>query len=315
VHAWAAPSDPASSAPEPLAIAREALTKLTFTGTVLVSWFDGKRTHSQRVPVDDDNGLLVVGSARRVMTDGDEGVVREGDGWAALGADAAARSKPAPTQNYRFVSTPDDSVAGRNARVIEAVQLKGSLRERFSLDRDTGVLLRREQIEGGRSVRTVEFVSISGLRPATTPPPTLPDARHRASNVSTDNLDRRWHVPRDIGEGFELVDAHRHSDGALQLYYSDGLHGLSLFEKRGRLDHDALPGSGRDTTVNGHSVRVYDNAAGRTLVWDTSTSVYACVTDAPPGAVPTLLQKFPAHRGRGALTGLMHFVLAPFSWE
>ena len=101
IHAWAAtPVDSGSAATDPLAVARGAVTKLTFTGTVLVQWFDGKKQHARRVQVDDDNGLLVVGASRRVMTDGEEGVVRESNGWVALGADPASREQPAPTDLY-----------------------------------------------------------------------------------------------------------------------------------------------------------------------------------------------------------------------
>jgi sigma-E factor negative regulatory protein RseB len=316
VHAWAAQRvEPGPSPQDPLTTAREAVTKSTFTGIVRVQWFDGEHHHTQRVEVDDNNGLLVVGTSRGVMTDGETGLVRESDGWAALGADTTTQSGPAPTDNYRFSTLADEVVAGRSTRVVEAVQLHGTLRERFFLDRETGVLLRREQIESGRTVRTVEFVTISPLQAAAPPPPTHPRPRHRAVRVSTTKLGRGWDAPRALGNGFELVDAYRRSDGSLQLYYSDGLHGMSVFEQRGRLAHDAFPGGGHDATLSGHRVRVYDNAGGRTIVWDTGRAVYACVTDAPPGAVGTLLTKLPAHRGRGTVAGVMHFVLAPFSWE
>ncbi len=316
VHASAATQrEPEPSVPDPLAVARDAVTKSTFTGTVRVEWVDGTKRHSQEVKVADDDGLLVVGSQRRVMADGDEGLVRESDGWVALGADASTDSGPAATVNYRFTALADGVVAGHQTRVIEAVQLHGPLRERFYLDRDTGVLLRRQQIEHGRTVRTVEFVAISAVRPAATPPPTLPRAHDRASQVSPASLGRGWQAPRRVGAGFELVDAYRRKDGSLQLYYTDGLHGMSVFELHGRLNHDALPSGGHDATLDGHRVRVYDSAGARTFVWDTDRAVYACVTDAGPTAVEALLAKLPAHRGRGVVAGLTHFVLAPFSWE
>jgi sigma-E factor negative regulatory protein RseB len=308
-------TEPGPSVQDPLATAREAVTKATFTGTVRVRWFDGKHQHTERVEVDDDNGLLVVGSSRSVITDGEEGLVHASDGWLALGADSSTQLGPLATANYRFSTLPDEVVAGRTTQVVEAVQLRGPLRERFFLDRATGVLLRREQIERGRTVHTVEFVTISGLAPAAKSPPTPPRAQHRVARVSTAELGRGRRPPRVVGNGFELVDAHRRPDGTLQLYYSDGLHGMSVFEQRGKLKHDALPEGGHDATLSGRRVRVYEGAAGRTFVWDTGNAVYACVTDAPLGAVGALLTKLPAHPTRGAMRSVMHFVLAPFSWE
>jgi hypothetical protein len=315
IHAWAAPRGPVPPLENPLASARDAMARSTFTGTVRVEWFDGHRDHAESVKVDDNNGLLVVGASRQVMGDGEEGLVREADGWIALGADGSTLAGPPPGKNYRLSMLPDQVVAGRTTYVVEAVRLQGSLTERFFLDQATGLLLRREQIERGRTIRTVEFVAISDLRAAGTSRPTRPQPQHRASPVSTTNLSRTWDVPRSLANGFELVDAYRRPDGSLQLYYSDGLLGMSVFEQHGTLIHDAMPSGGHDATVSGRRVRVYDAAGGRTIVWDTGKAVYACVTDAPPSAVGSLLTKLPAHRGRGALAGAMHFVLAPFSWE
>lgn len=316
VHGWALPRDePASpSVPDPLTMARDAVTRSSFTGTVRVQWLDGTHRRTQDVRVDDDNGLLVIGAARAVMSDADEGLVHESDGWVAMGTDPATDSGPAATANYRFSSLGDATVAGRTATVVEAVRLRGGLRERFYLDVATNVLLKREQIERGRTVRTIEFVSVTSLEHADAPPPATPQPTRRVSPVATSKLSGR-DAPRALGNGYELVDAYRRPDGSLQLYYSDGLHGMSVFEERGRLRHDAFPSGGRDATIDGHSVRVYDGAAGRTIVWDTGHGVYASVTDAPSSAVAPLLAKFPAHRNRSGLAGLVHFVLAPFSWE
>ncbi len=316
VHGWAlSRGDPAApSVPDPLTTARAAVTKSTFEGTVRVEWLDGGRPRTEDVHVDDDNGLLVVGDSRAVMSDGEEGLVRESDGWIALAGDAATASTPVATSNYRFSTLGNTTVLGRPARVVEAVGLRGGLRERFYLDVDTDVLLKREQIDRGRTVRSVGFVSITRLEHAEAAQPAAPQPRERMSPLVTTELTGR-EAPRVLGNGYELADAYRRPDGSLQLYYSDGLHGMSVFEQRGRLRHDAFPVGGRDTTINGHAVRVYAGPAGRTIVWDTGRAVYACVTDAPLSAAGALLAKFPAHRSRSGLVGLMHFVLAPFSWE
>jgi hypothetical protein len=317
VHAAASPRDD-GDARALIAAARGAVTKYAFSGVVAIEWVAAGTTHRERVPVTEEGGLLVLGSSRRAMGTDSESLVHEANGWFGLSADGAPEAAPDPFDNYDISVAPGDAVAGRATTMVTAVShADHAVQERLSFDNDTGILLQRVQLDGTRTERSVGFVEISRPVPATatTPPPTPPSTTHRATPLPPKHLGKGWDAPHSLGDGFQLLDAYRRSDGSMQLYYSDGLVGMSVFEEKGTLDTDALPHGGRTATVAGRRARVYETAGGRTVVWGTDKIVYTCVTDASARTMDALLGKLPAERSHGIVARVTHFVLGPFSWN
>lgn len=208
--------------------------------------------------------------------------------------------------NYDVVVTGTHTVAGRVADVVEARRhVGGSLAARFWLDRETGLVLRREVYDdAGRATRASAFVELEIGRTAVAPhlPPAMPDAW--SDKVQYAGLDamraQGWHCPAQLPDALRLVDARRggrHTAGILHLSYSDGLAAVSLFEQRGRLDSERLEGY-RRAHVEGRTVYVRDGIPQR-LVWSARGMVFTVVADAPPRTVDHVVKALP-HESAGS---------------
>jgi sigma-E factor negative regulatory protein RseB len=297
--------------------ATRAVHDYAFTGVVAVEWYESGRKRVERVPVADQDGMLRFGKTTRVVTDGERTLVREHDGWTVLWGHVAPSVRPSAEAKYDIAVTGDARVAGRDATVVEARDERtGTLRERLYVDEATSLMLRRDQIGAhGRVERSVGFVAI-------TPPATTvgrrfasPHPTHVAQPRAVADVGRSYQAPRSHGNGFRLVDVYEQPGGGVQLYYSDGLFTMSLFEQRGTLDGAALPHGGRDETDGGRRVRVHETPGFETVVWDANDYAFTCVPAAPRADLASMLAALPAARGRGILGSVAHFVLAPFSWD
>jgi hypothetical protein len=103
----------------------------------------------------------------------------------------------------------------------------------------------------------------------------------------------------------------------VQLYYSDGLFGISLFEQRGALDWNGLPDGGGGVEVGDDRGRNYEVAGGTVLVWDHGDLTLTAVSDATVRDLQTFAVTFGRQSGGGggALDGIADFVLGPFGFR
>ncbi len=109
-----------------------------------------------------------------------------------------------------------------------------------------------------------------------------------------------------------LSGVYSQPDGSVQLYYSDGLLGLSVFERAGDLDWDALPSGGRTTEIGDLRTRVYRTAAGTAVVWGKDGVTYTCVTDAPLDEIAAVTPDL-TPSDSGAFADVGRFLTAPFA--
>ncbi len=298
--------------------ARDAVGGISFRGEVEVRWRDGRGLRQVRIPVVDDAGVLWVGDGRAVGA-GPVRMLRAPDGgWEELwNGDAHAGRDPRAAAKYRLRAAGRAVVAGRATTLVEVVAIADSaVCERVFLDEATGLVLRRDEIGGaGEVVRSVRFREISGLEPVGDVRAVLPrPERSRAPILRVDAVPAPYHAPGRAGHGFVLVDRFRHPDGGVQLFYSDGVFSLSVFEQRGSLERSALPPGGPPIEGTGRRARTYRWAGGTTVVWEASGVVYTCVTDAPASEIGPMLASFPSTAGRGAWDRITDLVLRPFRW-
>ncbi|HVW32932.1 MAG TPA: sigma-E factor regulatory protein RseB domain-containing protein [Acidimicrobiia bacterium] len=317
-----------NAAVELLERAREAAETQAYDGVVTVEWKDETRQpHSDQVPVHSAGGVLrfgddVVGAGARRM-------IHSTDGWLSLWGHDVATLGPSPTAKYRLAVEPGPDVAGRATDVV-AVQLVGAnhLRERLYVDRRTGLLLRRELLNSrGEAYRSVAFESISDGAAAGSPTaPTAattaapaPHVDHSQEPAPVRHLKAPYKLKSRIGLEYRLVGAYR-SGGVVQQFFSDGLHGLSVFEQRGHLGTAettlaGASGEGREVEIAGHTMRAYQASVGEAVVWESDGVVYTAVTDAPWSDLAGAVRDLPHADPPGRLRRLAQAMVSLFRWR
>lgn len=316
--AGAEPADQ-TAAVELLDRARDAAQREAFDGMVTVEWRDGHQRHSERVPVRNAGGVLrfgdeVVGAGARRMVHGT-------DGWLSLWGHDVATLGPSPTAKYRLAVEPGPDVAGRPTDMVAVSVIgAGRARERLFLDRPTGLLLRRELLDSkGAPYRSVAFSSITH------------GGAIEVANVSNTPRIARSHEPAParhlkapyklkslIGSGYRRVGAYR-ANGVVQQFYSDGLHGLSVFEQRGHLKNTEYPavaaGKGRRVEIAGRTMRAYSASVGEAVVWESDGIVYTAVTDAPWSDLAAAVRDLPHADPPGRLRRVAQSLVSLFRWR
>jgi hypothetical protein len=271
----------AATPPDPLEEVRHAMAKATFTGRVVVSWADGATLRHTSVVVRADHGDIELdGPVPIVKTIGSH-FVRMSGGWSDL-APGEQAAQPA-TDKYSVRRGEGPLVAGRPTASLEILE-RGELRERLALDRELGVVLRREQLDDrGQLVRRVEFATFD-------PEPTAkhhgPPKRFRSEHPSTMGaaVPAPFRAPAALEGGYERVGVYRRG-AVVQVVYGDGVYGLSVFEQPGQLDWDALPAAGRPAIVDGHPARSYVWPGGGLITWEAGGSTFTVIGDGLPSAV------------------------------
>jgi sigma-E factor negative regulatory protein RseB len=271
----------------------QASRTLAYTGQVLVE--DGTSTQESTL-------LHVPGRGTVSITEGADGVrtpVYAADGRSGSFADAGRQLDLLAT-NYRVLreAALDTTVAGRPAEAVVAED-DGAAAARFWLDRDTGLLLRKELLDESGAVR-----DRAGFQTLSTEVDTsLVD---REAGSATDDawaevLDTAalaqartagCDCPEALPGGLSLVETRRAPAGSvgavpvIHQLFSDGLVTVSLFSLAGELaepDREGLAARGYVLTdVGGRSAWVNGgtSAATRTAaVWQCEDEVLTLVTD------------------------------------
>lgn len=240
---------------------------------------------------------------------------------------------------YELRIAGDGHCAGRAAQVVEARRPgrtgPAAVAGRFWVDRDSGLVLRREvfDTDGGR-LRSSAFLdlvlepSAPAPRPGVAAASLLRRGDGDAGRLSRSALRRMradgWVVPEQLPEGFALFAARvQEHDGAKVLHasYSDGLSTTSLFSQPGRLGSTPPEGFGADTMA-GEPVWASEGAPRR-VVWAGGGRVWTLVSDAPADSVARAVAVLPRAalpdvdrgwrarlaRGAGRLAGALN----PFS--
>jgi hypothetical protein len=297
---------------------RAAAAGQEFDGTVVVEWSEGGQRHVRTVSVRDDDGVLHMGNDQ-LLGAGSRRLLKTGAGWQLMWAGGTHGNEPDPAGKYRFDVTRTGTVANRPAtRVVVTRAGSDAVSERMFFDDASGILLRRDQLDAhGHLARRFTFVTMTPPRPKDgstndalpkVDPQSRADAPHALAAVPDD-----LSAPKRVGNGFVLSGVYSQPDGSVQLYYSDGLLGLSVFEREGELDWGALPAGGRTTEMDGRRTRVYTTAAGTAVVWGNDGVTYTCVTDAPLSEIAAVAHDL-APDDTSPFEDVGHFVTAPFSW-
>jgi len=258
---------------------------LTYTGTQYVATWSGR---------DSDSALAEV--------------AHDAEGGSVVTTPASAAAPPVPmtatvdrrllgllAASYELVVAAPGRCAGRTTDVVEAYRPEGTLAGRFWLDKDSGLLLRREVFdEAGRRIRSSAFLDLQ-VTGAGSPTPAPPGPAGKVSPSPEQLRADGWQVPPDLPAGFELFDARLSvpvpGEQVLHLAYSDGLSTLSLFAQGGRLGTEPPAGFTAEQ-VDSRPVWVRSGAPER-VVWSGGGRVWTLVSDASPQTVRAAVEALP----------------------
>ena len=269
-----------ASADGPVDDSRHAVEQLRFSGDVRVQWVDEDGVHTQELAVEGGNGVIVVRGPTSLMARQRERYVNEaGAGWSLVWPAQLAPEGPGIEEKYDVTYEPGPVVAGRRTHAA-LVRLDGTLRERFYIDDSTGLILRREQLDPAGGVR--RLVAFDRMTTSSSPTPTKPRvvADHSPQLVGLRGPSRPYRAPSDLAGGYRRVGAYRRQ-ALLQVLYSDGVYGLSVFEQRGSLDRGKLPHNARKVRVGNTSGWHMAWPGGDVVVWQAGDAVFTVVGEAP----------------------------------
>jgi sigma-E factor negative regulatory protein RseB len=312
----ALPGGQATAGTDPEALLRRARAASATTpvaGIVEVRWRDGDGDlQTDRTGARARDGAYVVGRGGSIAVG--VGGLRwaAGDGVATRWGHVGDTDPPAPGSAWELAVDGSAEVAGRRANVVVARRGDGPVRARFFVDRASGLLVRRDVLQrDGDVVRSVRFTRLTtdDISPAVPPVP------QRGPKVTTtDEVGGEYLAPDRLESGFHLLGRYEQPGGAVQLFYSDGLFSLSLFEQPGEVEWEALPEGGRRDTVAEQRAQWYATHAGTVVVWSRDGLVLTGVSDAPPDTVRAAVATVKAPEG-GVVDDVVDFVLEPFDWE
>ena len=92
--------------------------------------------------------------------------------------------------------------------------------------------------------------------------------------------------------------------GTLHVVYSDGLHGLSMFEQEGRLGRHSVPAGGQPVSIGTHSGHQYVYAGGQVVLWEAGGATYTVVGDGAPEDVVGAARGVPVRSAKGVFDRL-----------
>jgi hypothetical protein len=309
--------------------ARTATVREDFSGVVQIEWLADGEWRTAKAKVSGTGGTVQVGEGtRQAEGRGNDRWIAGVSGWQAGWDEPVSGEVPAPSAHWDLTLSRADSVAGRTAVVVTAVDRdSGTARLKVYCDKDTGVMLRREVLDRkGKVVRAVGFVEVKKLGGSRSAPPAVPDttAAKTKSGEKVDptpdevvDLPKGFHAPDRIAEGFVLAGRYLRDDETVQLYYTDGLFGFSVFQQRGDLDWAGLPRGGDGIVVDGADARGYEVAGGTVLVWDRDDTTRTLVSDAPMADLRAFAAAFDdgTRDHPGLVERITDFVLGPFGWR
>ena len=244
------------------------------------------------------------------------------DGWLSLWGHDITTLGPSPTAKYHLTVEPGPDVANRPTDAISvALADAGKPRERLYVDRASGLLLRRELLDAhGNPYRSVAFTTISTAATIVAAAAgAAPRAAHSQEPSPARHLKAPYKLKSKIGAGYRRLGAYKAS-GVVQQYFSDGLHGLSVFEQRGHLkstetDLAGETGSGRPVEIAGRTMRAYSASVGDAVVWESDGVVYTAVTDAPWSDLAGAVRDLPHADPPGRLRRVAQAVVSMFRWR
>jgi hypothetical protein len=269
------------AADNPIERAGQAARTQSFTAHVDVRWVDSAGEHAVGVDVQSGSGQVQVAGPELTRV------------WPGT---LAAPDVPLAGK-YQVVAQPGGYVAGRPTSAVLVME-EGRRVEQLAIDDETGLILRRETFDAdGNVVRRVEVeqLLLSSGPTGGTAKPAVSKVKAKAKADVMSGLPSSYRAPAALAGGYQRLGAYRQGS-AIQLVYSDGLHGLSVFAQPGQLLRGRLPAGGDRVSVAGRPGNHYRWPGGDVVTWQNKGVVYTAVGDAPLADVLAAAASLPGAR-------------------
>lgn len=302
---------------DPLATATAAARDHAYDGTLTVSWRADGVLRSRSVTVQSDAGSVAVTGDRRLSAVGARRALRSGGVWHLLWSRDDAREAPPIAAKYLVTVEPGDLVAGRTTDRVRITDPRGRVRELLDLDRETGLLLRREQRnEQGAVMRITGFEEVViAATPTAGEPAEVGPRAPKGSGPAPVVVAAPFRSLARLPGGFVRVGSYRAAGGGREQYFSDGLVGVSVFEWGGSLKPGSLPTGGSYGAAGRADARLYESPVGSVAVWDTDGRTFAVVSEATPIETARIIAALPAEGTDDGPTRVGRFLIGPFTWR
>ena len=322
--------------------AAQAAEERAYVGESLwVNYEDGEPTVSTFMVQSSGNGKISVTDASRfsvLLADDGGGLADHERNWffPLPAADLAKAHKGL----QRVASKYDVSIV-RGERLLDRPctrleitrEADGQLAERLWVDRNSGLLLRRETYQGhDKLLRMVAYLKLD-LNPNVRRPATKEVSATRGQRpaqqrkpqaiTEVDEAGREalrgdgWHIPESLPGGYVTEGTFAVNAGTsqpVQTVYSDGLYTVSLFEDRGALAAATLPAGAVLTEAFGFPAYTWPGAVPRRVVWEAEGTTFSLVGDAPPDELRAMAAQFPKPEPDGFLERIQRGLGRLWSW-
>jgi sigma-E factor negative regulatory protein RseB len=298
---------------------------ISYRGVQIISWWspDGTATVAVDVTHESSQGTLLQTMGAGTVSDGQSFMANETQAQPGDVLGITEETLDLLAANYQVVAVGSGSACDRPATVVEALRGDGTVAAKFWLDEVTKITLRRELFDDqARMINESAFIDLKLGWTAAAGPMSAQSAAavdNRPWNVLTAAAVGRlratgWPIPADLPGGLGLFDARQvatPTGRVLELGYSDGLSGVSLFVQRGD-----LPGrlaGWREAEVGGRTVYAR-NPISQGLTWSSHNYVLTVIADAPAATISSVVRTLPYDGQCGFWSRLRHGFRRVISW-
>ena len=312
----------------PLRAAQEAALSHSYDATVTTTWLSQGGLRTRRIAVNANGERVSVLGERKLLSSGSLRAVQRGGSWHSIWTTPETLRGPALSKKYVVTLGGSSTVAGRATTQVVIADRRGRLRDLIDIDSENGLMLRREQRdERGETLRITVFEKISvmkaveqspGLRKpgATTPGGAEPGKSKDASAAPRAALtvESPFMVFRRLPGGFTLVGKYLAQGNGRELFYSDGLNSVSVFEWEGSIEPGSLPAGGKWNRAPNGEMRSYDSPVGIVSVWDADGMTFTVVSEATALETARIVAALPQDTKSEGFERISRFLVGPFSW-
>jgi hypothetical protein len=114
--------------------------------------------------------------------------------------------------------------------------------------------------------------------------------------------------------GFTLVGKYLAQGNGRELFYSDGLNSVSVFEWEGSIEPGSLPSGGEWRRAPNGDMRSYDSPVGIVSVWDADGMTFTVVSEATALETARIVAALPQDTKTKGFERISRFLVGPFSW-